>query len=328
MGVLSRVNIRYGIQMVVLAALGLAAPLKALETDQFYAWNKPIEDSAVYLNAWVKLTIQSALDSGSVHKKNDCEAVVKTIQKDLQHSIYQPIELWIISSNLIDRIPKGAEADRHYRSNYLLSDTFLFDHARWLQPSPTLQVNEIRFGSDKLAHFFSEGWWYYKHWKKRKDKHTPEEIDLSLFEKCVKLEHGIQGMKTTGVFSPADLEANYQGFVFCQKMCHGEEPLIYQHEGRWQFSDRFDISDYISPKWDESWNPNIYSKRRWKGISSTIATYCPQLDSDWVNQQRAHYANLDAATTTDDLIREFVASGKIPDPQDYDITKVCEARGS
>ena len=310
--------------LTLLTGLLVITPARALETDQFYAWGKPIEDSGKYLNAWVRLQFQSTLDSISAGSSQDCDAVVGKVQKRLQHSIYQPIELWILSSDLVDRIPRDPEADHDYRANYLLSKTFTLDYARLLQPSPTLQVNEIRFGSDKLAHFFSEGWWYYKHWKKKRGKLSEDALQHSLFQFGVKLEHSIQGTKMTGVFSPADLESNYQGFVFYRQLCHGEEPLLYRQEGRWHFSDRFDIGDYIEPKWDESWNPNVYSPLRWKSISATMAGYCPALASDWVIRQRTHYARLDTETPTDRMVRELVASGELPDPKTYDITSVCE----
>ena len=315
---------RFGSSLVLLAVLLINTPAQALETDQFYAWGKPIEDSTHYLNAWVRLTIQSALDSRPADALQDCESAVKEVQIDLQHSIYQPIELWIISSDLVDRVPRGLENDLDYRSKYLLSKTFLFDYARWLQPSPTLQVNEIRFGSDKLAHFFSEGWWYYKYWKKNRHDHTQEQLQRGMFEYGVKLERSIQGVTTTGVFSPGDLEANYQGFIFYHQLCHADEPLLYRQEGRWKFSDRFDFRDYIYPEWDESWNPNIYSRKRWEGIRTTMAAYCPMLNSDWVNRQRTLYAGLDTLTLTEDLIREWVAAGELEDPQSFDIAAVCE----
>lgn len=315
---------RFGLHMLLLAGLLSHAPLYALETDQFYAWGKPIEDSTLYLNAWVQVQIQSALDSRSDRPPKDCESVVKFLQKRLQHSIYQPIELWIISSELVDRIPRGEDANRDYRMHYLLSKTYAFDYARWLAPSPTLQVNEIRFGSDKLAHFFSEGWWYYKHWRKNQGKLTPGELQLSMFQYGAKLERSIQGVAITGIFSPADLEANYQGFLFYQQLCHGDEPLLYRQEDRWHFSDRFDFRDYIYPKWDESWNPNTYSPRRWKGIRNTMAAYCPQLNSAWVVEQRAHYARLDTPTPTDEMVKELVAAGELDDPRTFDITAVCE----
>ena len=308
--------------VVMLATLLSGASAEALETDQFYAWGKPIEDSTVYLNAWVQLTVQWALDAS---QPQDCETAVHELQKHLQQSIYQPIELWILSSDLVDRIPRGEVADRDYRANYLLSKTFPLDYARMLQPSPTVEINEIRLGSDKLAHFFSEGWWYYKRWRKNHRGETPEQLQRSLFEYGVKLEQWIQGTASSGVFSPADLEANYQGFIFYRQLCHGEEPLLQREHGRWRFSGRFDFRDYVSPQWDESWNPNIYSPKRWKNIARTMAAYCPLLHGDWVSRQRAHYAALDTRTPTDELIREQVAAGALPDPRRFDITVVCQA---
>ena len=217
----------------------------ALETDQFYAWGKPIEDSTHYLNAWVRLQIQDVLDSRVNGKTRDCEAAVNLIQKRLQHSIYQPIELWINSTDLVDRVPQGVEEYRHYRQSYLLAQTYPLDTARGLQPSPTLEVNQIRLGSDKLAHFFSEGWWYYKWWKKHQGDLSAEELQHELLLYGVNLEKWVHGELLTGIISPADMEANYQGFIFYRQMCHGSEPLLSLQEGRWHFSETFDISNYV-----------------------------------------------------------------------------------
>lgn len=307
----------------VIAWLLISVSAHALETDQFYAWGQPIEDSTDYLNAWVRVQIQSALDSKAGDASLDCEAAVEHVQKKLQHSIYQPIELWIISTDLVDRIPRGLEENRDYRKRYLLGKTVAFDFARWLQPSPTLQVNEIRIGSDKLAHFFSEGWWYYRWWKKNRDDYTPDELQHRLLQYGVDLEWWVQGMLVTGIFSPGDMEANYQGFVFYQQLCHGEKPLLYRQEGRWYFSETFDFRNYVYPEWDESWNANIYGQMRWKHIRSTMATYCPMLHSAWVKQQRERYSELDTQTPTEELVMDLVAAGKLPDPQDFDITSVC-----
>ena len=55
-----------------------------------------------------------------------------------------------------------------------------------------------------------------------------------------------------------------------------------------------------------------------------MAAYCPQLDSAWVMEQRAHYARLDTPTPTDELVKELVATGELDDPRTFDITTVCE----
>ena len=314
--------------LAFLACLAVSTPVLALESDQFYAWGKPIEDSTEYLNAWVKWQIQTALDSRKDGGSLDCEAAVQHVHKDLQDMVYQPIEVWITSTQLVDRIPRSPEQVRDYRKEWLLSKTFPMDYARWLPPSPTLEVNGIRFGGDKLAHFFSEGWWYYRWWIKRRDKLSPDELERGLFEYGAQMEWWFLGRMVTGITSPADLESNYEGFLFYRQMCQGDQPLLSRNDGRWQFSESFDFRDYVSPEWDESWNPNIFDPLRWKPIRSTMENYCPQLHSSWVEQQRARYSELDMATqtVTETLIEEKVAAGEWPDPNVFDITTVCSSQ--
>jgi len=312
------------ILLLACAMLNFSPTIHALETDQFYTWGKPIEDSTEYLNAWVQLRIQSVLDTRVADSPMDCEAVVKKVQASLQNSLYHPMDLWISSSKLVDRIPRGLEESREYRARYLMTKLYRLDTARLLEPSATVEVNNIRIGADKLAHFFSQGWWYYKKWKKNRDDYTQDELQRFLVEYGINLELGALGAKLTGVTSPGDLEANYQGFLFYRQLCHGDEPLLYRQEGRWQFPDTFDFRDYVSPGWDESWNPNIYHKRRWKKIRPAMLTYCPLLHSPWVKQQRKFYRELETQTLTAQIVKEWVADGKLPDPQTFAITTVCQ----
>jgi hypothetical protein len=156
-------------------------------------------------------------------------AAAEKIQNRLQHSIYQSIEIWITSTDLVDRVPKSVEENREYHDSYLLSRTYPLDWARIVQPSPTLEVNDIRFGSDKLAHFFSEGWWYYRWWRKNGSGDNGDELQHELAQFGFQLEKWIHGMFLTGVVSPADMEANLQGFVFYHRLCHGAESYLTRY---------------------------------------------------------------------------------------------------
>ena len=306
------------------ACLLAVAPAQALETDQFFAWGKPIEDSSDYLDAWVRYQVESALQRGVNGTAEDCEAAADKIQKRLQHSIYQPIEIWITSTDLVDRVPKSVEENREYHDSYLLSKTYPLDLARIVQPSPTVQVNDIRLGTDKLSHFFSAGWWYYHWWRKNGSGKNGDELQKQLAQAGYQLEKWIHGMFMTGVVSPADMEANQQGFLFYYRLCHGEQPYLSRVDGEWAFSPEYTIVDYVSPAWDESWNPNIYGRKRWKGIRATMSRYCPILDSPWVQEHRARYEKLDTESPIDQAIRNLVKEGTLDDPMLFDITTVCE----
>jgi hypothetical protein len=323
MGVLKHMKARSSCCLLIFAGLLAANPSRAMETDQYYAWGKPIADSTEYLNAWVKLNVQSALDESGEEATSSCDDMADVVQHRLQQSIYHTIEMWAITSPLVDRIPMTMEEDRDYRAHYLLAKTVFLDTARWLKPSPTIQVDEVRLGTDKLAHFMSAGWWYYRWWKKHADEYSPEQLQRKMIRFGIKLELRVQGNWVTGVFSPADLEANYQGFLFYHQLCHGDKPLLYQQDRRWHFSDAFDFRNYVNPDWDESWLPNIFKERRWKRIRQTVATYCPMLSTPWVEQQRAMYQERDIQSVSEKVVMELVAKGKLPDPKPFDVVSVC-----
>jgi hypothetical protein len=54
-----------------------------------------------------------------------------------------------------------------------------------------------------------------------------------------------------------------------------------------------------------------------------MSGYCPMLQSNWVLQQRAHYAELDSQTPMEGLLEELVTAGELPNPAGFDITTVC-----
>ena len=88
---------------------------------------------------------------------------------------------------------------------------------------PTMKVAGIYIGSDKLGHFFHEGYEYFKrvyNFLNNNDNLSvddqsiwPSETDMSS-ELGHKFEMGNQGVSTTGVYSFADLEANASGYSF------------------------------------------------------------------------------------------------------------------
>ena len=183
----------------------------------------------------------------------------------------------------------------------------------------------IRLGTDKLAHFFSAGWWYYNWWRKEGSGQNGEALEQQLAQAGYQLEKWIHGMFLTGVVSPADMEANQQGFQFYYRLCHGDQPYLSRVDGEWTFSAEYSIADYVSPAWDESWNPNIYGRHRWKGIRKTMVGYCPLLDDPWVQEQRALYRTMEVPSPINQAIRELVDTGKLDDPMLFDITTVCAA---
>jgi hypothetical protein len=117
----------------------------------------------------------------------------------------------------------------------------------WSAPEPTewkvldstMLVGNTRIGSDKLGHFFQQGFMYYENIV-RKSATLQMALDWGH-----STEAGGFGLATTGVYSRADLEANYQGYLFYRNL-HNNPAM------------NFDISDYINSKWNEESHTSTY----------------------------------------------------------------------
>jgi len=136
-------------------------------------------------------------------------------------------------------------------------------------------------------------------------------------------ERTIWGGSTSGILSLGDLEANYQGLLFYRGLCGGADPELTLSPAGWRLKRPFDLRDYVTPEWDESWQPNIFTPSRWAKVKPVMARYCGLLLDPEIQRQRAAYAARDRETPTEAMIRELVASGELPDPLQFTIEAAC-----
>jgi len=310
-----------------LLAAGLASPASAIETDQYYAWDRQIDDATETLNAKVNSEILLVLDeinAQQVWRMRDCLEVAKRIERHFRLFIYHDVELWADNTSLIDRVPATPEEELLFRRRYIYHGDHPLDVGTWLPPAPTIEVAGVRIGTDKLTHFFSEGWMSYGWYRAGIAKGlSPEEAELRAIKRGVLLERSVLGMATSGVFSPADLEANYQGMRFFRGLCDTDSPALKLEPEGWRLIRPFDLADHVSPEWDESWQPCIFGKRRWRRVEPVIRGYCDRLHSPSVIERREAYAARDRETPTEARIREMVEAGKLPDPRTFSVQRVC-----
>ncbi len=138
--------------------------------------------------------------------------------------------------------------------------------------APTFVVGGARFGGDKLSHFFRLG---YRYWKKSLKEDSPEEGVARAVRYGTRTEIGHLGFLTTGIFSYADLAANYAGFLFfsrlaapaaeCGNGCH----LAVRDDLSIAWNTPFLASDYVTVDWDEWLNRSIYNS----GVSRAVRRY-------------------------------------------------------
>jgi|GEM_PF-461092 len=299
----------------------------ALETDQYYAWGRELEDSAEVLNAKLNLELSLAAEEANRRPASTpatCREVAAAFRQRLHFTTFQNIELWAFKSELVSRAPAGPAEELEYRRTNLYHDHGPFDVGTSLPDSPTVEVDGVRFGTDKLAHFVSSGWrWYENYLSGLERGMTPEEAERRAIRDGVFWERTMLGLTASGVLSLADLEANYQGMRFFHGLCEREDPTLALAEGQWRVAHPVDLRRHVSPEWDESYQTPVYSKRRWRRVRPVLETYCDRLALPAVQRQRSSYARRDRVTAVEEFVGELVRQGKLPDPQQYSVEVAC-----
>jgi hypothetical protein len=206
--------------------------------------------------------------------------------------LYRELRKAIFGSNAVAWGLKGYHLDKQLRSllamkSYSLSlnDSIYRDidyiegiSLNLKELSDVVNINDVHIGIDKLGHFFAEGWRYFEM--------------VAFEEKTVydalawgkEKETGLFGYSTTGIFSYADLSANFNGMRFWNKVLRKQgDPLkgvfanllewpyvtcdiqvldsINAGEivWAWEYNTAFDIADYVDESWDEANNCNSYA---------------------------------------------------------------------
>ncbi|MCG6961955.1 MAG: hypothetical protein LJE95_01660 [Acidobacteria bacterium] len=313
--------------LAVLLALAATWSVSATETDQYSSWGKPIKDSTEVLNAWFTRELQRTLAGlPSDRPPATCWDVTVRFQRRLRFLfIFHPVEVWSSSSPLVGRYP-GTPQDEHesHRSN-IYSRHGLLDVGMWMPLGDTIEVAGVRIGTDKLAHFVSLGWKYYRGYR-RLVRHgmSPEKAELTVIRKGVVGErYLLLGYRTSGILSISDLEADNQGMRFYRDLCSGPNPVLELSEGRWRIRRPIDLARYVTPEWDESYEPQIFRKGRWSSMLPMLRGYCHWLDSPWLEEQRKRYSARDGLTLNESVVLEMVEQGKLPDPTGFTLEAVC-----
>jgi hypothetical protein len=306
--------------------LGTVPPVPALETDQYFAWCHPIADAGDAINAKLNLELQLALDEINAREHSaTCEQVAARFRERLYFLIFQEVEIWVLKSQIVPRFPATAEEELQYRKQNLYHRHGPLDIGTWIPSVPTIEINHIRFGTDKLSHFVSEGWRYYRRYLRAlKRDLSPAEAELRVIRIGIFWERTLLGGMSSGVFSLGDLEANYQGMLFYYGLCHGDDPVLGRRAGTWQVLRPLDLGRYITPEWDESYEVPVYAKSRWRKVQPVLVGYCDRLDCPEEVARREYYRSIDQVTATEAVIAEMIAAGKLRDSGQYTLAATCD----
>jgi hypothetical protein len=256
----------------VLLAVSLLAPgdSAAYETDQYTDRQVELEDSTEILNREMNAALAEVAARWNSGEKPGRFATAIYKEVGGRHWV-DKLERWAIRSPEVDKIdPPKQESIYGHIPFWSTRVVFV------VGLGPTLRVNETLIGSDKIGHFISQGWKYYK----RHRRGLPEEKVLKLGPRN---EAGIFGAVWTGVFSNADLVANYEGYLFFRSLFEDDiipgKPAILRWEGNEAVIQRpFDWRDHVNDYWDEALNPNRFTGKLSRYVHENLIELCDDFE--------------------------------------------------
>ena len=301
-----------------IAALGLALALSpsahAVETDQYMTWGFELEDSAEPINAFVNAEIEVLLE-----KKNrrDEDCVCEDVAYDILRHFFRRRPISVIRQFMRELDETDFYPPLSMSSlGYMKKSIYKVPSFPYFVPlARTWRVGDVYFGGDKIGHMFGFGSRYYRRYQRYVRKGLSEEEAM---EKVVhwgfRVEDTLVGRFTDGVFSHGDMEANFQGMMMGRAMCEGKDRHILETDQGWILARPVDMREFITPDFDESYNPNHYWGLRKKRVLRVLEQYAEQRWSPIVQKRFERYREHEPSFSKRYLDRLF-NNRKNPNPQ-------------
>ena len=280
------------VRLILCAALLLQSTL-AFETDQYNLPSAPLADIGGEVSEYVQKNLIEAVDktNAEILRRQSClenktrEKKCDSPEKERRRIEYLQTEdaialavFKLLGAGTIPYTKSGSWMESHtfknqparYKTGFRKS-IFLIFPTDYLSISSTVNLYGTKFGTDKIAHIFQQGFDYYKIYNRAlREKSTPAEATRKAVRWGRRTENTYFGTLISGVFSNGDMYANFAGLKFyiglTREIKIGDEtrPAILRLEnGAWTFNDNGALSEnllkpFISNHLNEALNPSIF----------------------------------------------------------------------
>ena len=290
---------------IALLLAGGQAP--AHETDQYSIRGVELEDSTELLNRQFNHMLGEIAD-GWWEGENRAKFAKRVFYTMGGTHYIDKYERWARNNPQVDMLWMPRD-ESIYRGGPFWSTRVVF----FFGLGPVLRINGQLVGSDKIGHFLSQGWKYHKRYLRG----VPEAEVVRIGQRN---ESGIFGYLTTGVFSNADLVANYEGLLFYRSLFEdgvvAGKPAIIEWVGSGARLRRpFDWRDHVNAYWDEAFNPGLYDGL----LARRVADHLAELCEDYRADPQAYVPANDA-----ELARRY-AILELRDASKYRLDNLCES---
>jgi hypothetical protein len=268
----------------------------AAEIDSVTTRKVALEDSRNELNRIFNQRIKAGIAQANMGRSGidllDDLALKRENDYCNEEDLYRELRKAVFDSNLVALGLKGYQLDLQLRGllakkSYSLSlNDSIYRDIDYIEGislnlkdlSDVVNIKGHLIGLDKMGHFFAEGWQYYS---------MLQSEEKSLYDALAwgrERESGLFGYTTTGIFSFADLAANFNGMRFWIKVLGKRDDPLKGVIGNlfdrpyvtcdiqfvesikagkiikaWEQNQRFDIADFVDGSWDEGNNCNSYA---------------------------------------------------------------------
>ena len=270
--------------------------VSAFETDQYNLPPKPLADIGDEVSQYAEENVKKAVEklNGEIYERQSClgKNIVRpkkikcaSPEKERIKLVYLRSEEAIarevfkrLGDGIIPFTKSGSWMESHdfkvqpahYKTNFRKSIFFVFP-TNYLTLSKTVNVYGSQFGTDKIAHFFQQGYIYYtKYNRALADGLTPDEAAKKAIRWGQMTERTYYGTLVSGVYSNADLCANYVGMKFYRnltrsvKIGNSTKPaVLILADGIWKFNEKAGLREvllepFFSDHFNEALNPSIF----------------------------------------------------------------------
>lgn len=266
------------------------APLPAAEIDSVTPRGIRLEDSLAAINAIFNQRLREGVAQANARQRDfaDMDAGEfcdqDRLYTELRKAIFDSfLPRWGLRGYDLDQQMRELLAEHSYSLS--LNDSIYRDidylegfSLRLKALSDVVKIDGHLVGLDKIGHFFAEGWTYFER--------TGEEGESleDAMDWGSRQEAGKFGYSTTGVYSFADLVANFNGWRFWNEVLRTQDdPLkgmianlfgaphvacelqvldsirYWKRVRAWKVRKSFDLADYLDGTWDEGNNCNSYA---------------------------------------------------------------------
>jgi hypothetical protein len=299
----------------------------AMETDQYNLPPVPLADTGDEVSEYIEDNLRAAVAkvNADMATSQACLDKANTNRRGCGNAETECNKLKYLRSNeavayeffkrvgdgnlLITKVGKWMNAHKfrtgpeRYKAEYGES-IYIAQPIDYATLSPTVRLFGTEFGTDKLEHFFQQGYDYYKIQKDASAKGlNPDEASKKAVKWGQMTERTYFGLLISGVYSNADLYANYAGMKFYEGLT---EPLtvgdkkrpaiLALKDGTWKIDDtrlREDLlKPFITDHLNEALNPSGYSLLLYPSVRDIVKkNSCPE----W----KQNYPDLTAASLAD-----------------------------